>query len=90
MATLIPTQGRVQSITLPTTGEPSLRLRTVQELIGGYIELLPLSGGSVLILDEDGRSKQLPINLIASQLANRQIVGTVLLCSPAELRAWDN
>jgi hypothetical protein len=52
-------------------------LAQIQELIGGYIEEINLPHG-LLMIDEEGLWKQLPINQTASNLARKQILGDVI------------
>jgi len=53
----------------------------LQELVGGYVEVLYLKDGSVLCFNEDGRSLNLPLNIDASLLAGMDIVGNAVLLS---------
>jgi len=41
-------------------------LKEVQDLVGGYVEMVTSKEGVQLLCDEDGRSKSLPINHNAS------------------------
>ena len=45
---------------------------------GGYLEAVYLDG-KVMFVDEEGRQKQLPYNLMASGLAQGDILGDVLV-----------
>lgn len=56
-------------------------LDQVQRGVGGYVEQVHVPGmpGLVLLCDEDGRAKGLPINPAASAIAGRPIVGNVVL-----------
>jgi hypothetical protein len=53
-------------------------LKEAQDLIGGYVEMIEGKEGFQLLMDEDGRDKYLPINLNASAMAGRTIVGNVV------------
>jgi hypothetical protein len=53
-------------------------LKEAQDLIGGYVEMIEGKEGFQLLMDEDGRDKYLPINLNASAMAGRTIVGNVI------------
>lgn len=59
-------------------GEPP-SLETVQELVGGYVELVPLPFGNQLLVNEEGLLQSLPDNPVASQLAGKRIVGNAVL-----------
>ena len=52
-------------------------LETLQDMIGGYIEMHSLSNGLVLVMDEEGRLKGLPENVRCVQYGT--IVGTVFI-----------
>lgn len=51
-------------------------LKELQALVGGYIELVPVSNhpDKVLVINEDGRLHSLPLNRNASQLYQRDII----------------
>lgn len=55
----------------PTLGQ-------AQKLVGGYVEPIKTKQGLMLV-DEDGLSKQLPPNQEASIIAGKPIVGDVIL-----------
>lgn len=66
-----------------------LVLRDMQQWVGGYIEVVPcvpFLGPSVrdvrMVLDEEGKLKDKPCNVIASSLygTGEEIVGDVFLC----------
>lgn len=67
-------------------------LEELQGYVGGYIELAPHTIGedsSVarlhIVVDEEGRLKNKPFNVMASMFCNQTLVGDVLLCLPTEL-----
>ena len=57
--------------------EPSLE--KMQEMVGGYIEMMTLVDGSQMIMNEEGNLRDLPENVQASEIAMRRIVGDVLI-----------
>jgi len=59
-------------------------LKQRQELVGGYIEYVHLKDGGSLIVNEEGRLRDLPFNQIASNLAGKIITGNVILISKIE------
>lgn len=71
---------------IPTTQRISDRpptLSQAQKAVGGFIQMLTLRDGSQMLMDEDGRSKNLPPNLEATMLAEQYgpVVGSVLILS---------
>lgn len=55
-------------------------LEEVQKLVGGYVARVQLPDlGAVLLVDEDGIPKGLPLNPNASDVAGREIYGNALL-----------
>lgn len=76
---------RVEEIP-PAVGPGHEQLDAVRKLIGGgYIEIVSLFPGVVLICDEDGKGKGLPVNYGGTAMLARWLqhgdflVGTVLL-----------
>ena len=62
-------------------------LEELQELVGGYIEVVYIKNGDQLIVDEDGLMRQKFPNEDASILAGKPIVGNaVLLKGKGKLR----
>lgn len=67
-------------------------LEELQGYVGGYIELAPHSRGEdpsvegmIIVVDEEGRLKNKPSNVLASMFCNQNLVGDVLLCLPNEI-----
>ena len=56
-------------------------LHELQGVVGGYIEVVHLSGDDIMIVNEEGRLAGLSHNVKASVIARDYIVGNVLLCS---------
>ena len=52
-------------------------LEAFQSAVGGYIECVPLNSDLVLICNEEGKLKRLPINI---QMGSDFIVGTIVIC----------
>ena len=59
-----------------TASRPSLE--EAQEAGGGFIEMIPVEHGQLLV-NEEGLIMSLPLNPTASQIAGRPIVGNALL-----------
>ena len=58
--------------------EGPVRLKTGQDIVGGYVEPVHCLFGSVLLVNEEGRLKGLSVNLIASGIAGQTILGNVV------------
>ena len=54
--------------------ESALSLEFMQRLVGGHVETVTLVNW-VMVVDEDGRHKNLPLNVRASAIAAQPIVG---------------
>ena len=64
--------------------EPHVTLSEMQACVGGYIELVYLKDGVILVVNEEGKLNNLKPNIIATELAgisDDHIVGDVLLIS---------
>lgn len=66
-------------------------LEQMQEIVGGYIEMISLPDGRHMILNEEGKLTSLPVNLIATTLAEGvlggmdYIAGDVLVCEDGRI-----
>ena len=55
-------------------------LATLQDAVGGYVELLALSNGDQMYVNEDGRQMSLPVNIAATEMYRGcTIVGDVVV-----------
>jgi|TARA_R110001583_G_scaffold16234_5_gene66150 hypothetical protein len=77
MAMVIRANGEEESVNPDEGGEFSLK--ELQGYVSGYIELVHLISGKILVVDEDGLSKGLKPNMRASVLARQPIVGDCIL-----------
>lgn len=84
-AKLYKTTGEIIDV-VPENGK-YFSLIEMQTFVGGYIEILRLNNGTVMVLDEEGKLKQKSLNLKANEvfqevfkLSNDYIVGDVLIC----------
>ena len=67
-------------------------LSRIQEIVGGYVELISVdpcgvcgsNSKMVMLVNEEGKLKELPKNYMASAVANMDIVGNSVYCP----RAW--
>lgn len=63
-----------------TTGElPNGDLETLQGAVGGYIERVGITTGMVMYVNEEGLLQGLPLNVMATGMAGRHIVGNVVV-----------
>lgn len=65
-AELIRPEGEIQLIAPKNNGW--FTIRELQELIGGYIEIVTIATGKAMVIDEDGTFKGLPSNPRATEL----------------------
>lgn len=84
MAFIINTSGDETEM-IPKNGS-DFELKELQDVVGGLIELVPLTNGKLLIVDEEGLLKSLPVNTKASLLARQTIVGTAVVCEDSQLK----
>ena len=69
----------------PKNGK-TFALTEMQEIIGGYVEPIRLNDGRMIIVDEDGKSKDKAVNIPATNILRRDhfttdyIVGTAIMC----------
>ena len=79
MAQLIRSNGELIEVT-PKNGT-DFKWEELKDMIGGYIEIVRLRNGNMLVVDEEGKVKKRPVNIVASQLAGQAIVGDVVFCA---------
>lgn len=71
--------------TQPNNGS-TFELEELQEVVGGYIEIVRLNDGRIIIVNEDGSSLNLPVNIEATNILRRDhsttqyIVGNAIVC----------
>lgn len=88
MATLIKSNGQEQKVS-PLKGE-SFKLKELQNLVGGYIETIPVATDQLMVVNEEGKLLKLPFNQKATNIALENcvvdaIVGDVLICMSNEM-----
>jgi hypothetical protein len=66
-ATLIKTDGTQESV-LPTVKKSKFVLAEMRKFVGGSIGLIHLLHGEVLVVNDNGKHQQLPLNQEASNL----------------------
>lgn len=87
MAMTIKANGNIDRMDLSI--QTNRRLEQMREAIGGgYVEFVrtidTFNKQRIMVVDDSGLIKDLPLNKIASVMAGRQIVGDVLLLTPEE------
>lgn len=86
MAILLKTDGTKTELK-PASGK-LFNLRELQDAVKGYIELVYLTDGKIMVVNEEGKLNGFEINHNATKLANLPndvIVGDVLICSNKEI-----
>ena len=88
MAKLYKTNGTIENIE-PANGK-DFSLEELQEIVGGYIQVVPVFGNKCIVVDEEGRMKDYKHNETASQLVFGQVIGDIvgdmLLCNQTEIK----
>ena len=82
MAHILKVDGTTESI-------KDTELATLQEAVGGYIQIVSIpSSDKIIVLDEEGKLKDKPVNKKATELYNNPydvIVGDVIICDDNEI-----
>ena len=73
--------------------EIEVTLEELQQIVGGYIEIIPFTFDSIIICNEEGRLRNLPFNF--QMPVHGGIVGTAIICDDNEefnkiLEKWGN
>ena len=67
----------------PEGEDGTFSLKQLQEAVGGYIEVvhssLDVAKGRVILADEEGLLKQLPINIAGTVMCGRPVVGNIVV-----------
>ncbi len=85
MATIFKADGQ-KIETQPKNGR-DFKLEELKKIVGGYIEIVTLSGNRIMVVNEEGKVNGLPINIKATELCGYDIiVGDVLVCDSDEVR----
>lgn len=88
-AFIVKTTGKIEYVE-PEDGN-YFSLKELKKAIGGgYIEIVPFRPNLVMVVDEDGKMKRLPLNTVATRIYNSKtndyIVGDVLVCCRKQIR----
>ena len=62
------------------------QLEELKTVVGGYIEIVRLKDGKILVVNEEGMIYNLPFNEEATDLAYRMILGDVLYCDINQIK----
>lgn len=90
MATIVKTDGSKVNVE-PKNGN-DFKLAELQSIVGGYIEIIYLPDGKIMVLNEEGKLDGLEVNIQATllyQAAYRVddfIVGDVLICESEQVK----
>jgi hypothetical protein len=88
MASLLDPESGERTQVEPANGV-DFTLEEMQGFVGGWIEIVRLSpfhGDKLMVVDEEGLNKDLSINLVASSMADRPIVGPALVVDSSQVR----
>ena len=87
MATLIKTNGVETNLT--PQNKTDFQLTELQKIVGGLIEIVKTKDGRTMVINEEGKINDLPINQKASELYQYNefdfIAGDVLICNEKEI-----
>ena len=84
MAAFIKTNGEITNVT-PKNGT-DYKYEELKEFVGGYIEIVPINDHEIMVVNEEGKLNNHPVNYIASLLYKYDnICGNVLVCDDSEV-----
>ena len=87
MATLIKTNGVETNLT--PQNKTDFQLTELQKIVGGLIQIVKTKDGRTMVINEEGKINDLPINQKASELYQYNefdfIAGDVLICNENEI-----
>ena len=88
MAKLYRSNGIIEDVT-PKNGN-DFSLEEMQAMVGGYIETLSLNDGKWIVVNEEGKLNNLPLNFQATKIIRDcgyadYIVGDALICNNGEI-----
>jgi hypothetical protein len=61
------------------------QLSQLQDIVDGYIEVVPIGNGVIAVVNEEGLIMGLPYNEDASQLAGMDLYGDVVIMDSVDL-----
>jgi hypothetical protein len=71
-----------KEITIKPKNGKDFKLKEMQEIVGGLIEIIHLDNNQIMVINEEGKLENLPFNQKATNIVNNSdiIVGDVLVC----------
>lgn len=89
MATIYKTDGTVEEI--QPKNRKDFKLVELQKVVGGYIETIYLKNKEVMVVNEEGKLNDLPLNKKATDYLLAQnytdaIVGNALVCKQNQIK----
>ena len=90
MAKIYKTNGEIVDIE-PKNGK-DFQLKELNEIVGGYIELVTLPNDEYMVVNEEGKMWGLPVNANATAIYHSKIgrcdyiVGDCLICKTSQIR----
>lgn len=76
---------------MPKNGT-DFKLEELQKIVNGLIEIVPLDGRRIMVVNEEGKLMGLPVNVFATQIyrvynnTNDVIVGDALICMTEQVK----
>ena len=84
-AQIIKTTGEV--IEVEPNNKSDFSLKEMQDIVGGYIEIVHLGNRKCMVVNEDGVYMNLPLNHKASNMYQRNVIlGDVLICNSNQIK----
>ena len=84
MARWIKTNG--ETIEVHPKNGVDFSLEELQGFVGGFIEIVRVDDDRIMVVNEEGKLNELPVNGIATYMARELIVGDVLVCKADEVK----
>lgn len=86
MATIYKTNGGI--IEIQPKNKKDFKLKEMQDIVGGYIEIVYLEDGRLMVVNEEGKVDGLDVNWNATALVGGYdiIVGDVLVCNQSQIK----
>lgn len=90
MDSILYTTDGERRIVTPSNGT-DFSLEELQQFVGGYIEIIRLSGNRLMIINEEGKVWNLPLNCQATMVYQKEgkidvIVGNALVCGTDKIK----
>jgi hypothetical protein len=74
-------------VVAPANARKGYALEELYRLVGcEMVEIIPAPNGMILVVDEEGLHNRKPLNVAASRIAGRRIVGDALYCAAHHVR----